>query len=304
MTFSSTSPSDDLTASFLLPDRPVVGRLVRLGPVADEILTRHAYPGPVANLLGEALALAALVGASLKFEGRLILQAQGDGPVAYVVVDYDTNGAVRGYCKFDADRVEAASQGFVRPGAEALLGKGAFVMTIDRGPDLGRSQGMAPIEGETLAQCAEIYFAQSEQLPTRVRLAVGQLTTEAGTVWRAGGIMAQMVAADDTRGSTEEAWDNARALVSTVADDELVDPTLSPEALLFRLFHEEGVRLLPGEPLRAECRCSQERVEVMLQAFDTSDIAEMVEPDGLIHVTCEYCSRTYRLTPEAVTASA
>lgn len=304
MTFSSTSLSDDLTASFLLPDRPVVGRLVRLGPVADEILTRHAYPEPVANLLGEALALAALVGASLKFEGRLILQAQGDGPVAYVVVDYDTNGAMRGYCKFDAERVEAASQGFVRPGAEALLGKGAFVMTIDRGPDLGRSQGMAPIEGETLAQCAETYFSQSEQLPTRVRLAVGQLTTEAGTVWRAGGIMVQMVAADDTRGSTEEAWDNARALVSTVADDELVDPTLSPEALLFRLFHEEGVRLLPGEPLRAECRCSQERVEVMLQAFDTSDIAEMVEPDGLIHVTCEYCSRTYRLTPEAVTASA
>lgn len=304
MTFSSTSPSDDLTASFLLPDRPVVGRLVRLGPVADEILTRHAYPEPVANLLGEALALAALVGASLKFEGRLILQAQGDGPVAYVVVDYDTNGAVRGYCKFDAERVEAASQGFVRPGAEALLGKGAFVMTIDRGPDLGRSQGMAPIEGETLAQCAETYFAQSEQLPTRVRLAVGQVTTRAGTVWRAGGIMVQMVAADDTRGSTEEAWDNARALVSTVADDELVDPTLSPEALLFRLFHEEGVRLLPGEPLRGECRCSQERVEVMLQAFDASDIAEMVEPDGLIHVTCEYCSRTYRLTPEAATASA
>ena len=304
MTFSSTPPSDDLTAQFLLPGRPVVGRLVRLGPLANEILNRHDYPGPVANLLGESLALAALVGASLKFEGRLILQAQGDGPVAYVVVDYDTNGAVRGYCKFDAERVAAVSEGFVRPGAETLLGKGAFVMTIDRGPDLGRSQGLTPIEGETLAQCAERYFEQSEQLPTRVRLAVGQVTTAEGTVWRAGGIMAQMVAADDTRGSTEEAWDNARALLSTVADDELVDPTLSPEALLFRLFHEEGVRLLPGKPLRAECRCSRERVEVMLQAFDQSDIAEMVEPDGLIHVTCEYCSRTYKLTPEAATASA
>lgn len=304
MTFSSTPPSDDLTAQFILPGRPVVGRLVRLGPLANEILNRHDYPEPVANLLGESLALAALVGASLKFEGRLILQAQGDGPVAYVVVDYDTNGAVRGYCKFDAERVAQASQGFLRPGAETLLGKGAFVMTIDRGPDLGRSQGLTPIEGETLAQCAERYFEQSEQLPTRVRLSVGQVTTAQGTVWRAGGIMAQMVAADDTRGSTEEAWDNARALISTVADDELVDPTLSPEALLFRLFHEDGVRLLPGKPLRAECRCSQERVEVMLQAFDQSDIAEMVEPDGLIHVTCEYCSRTYKLTPEAATASA
>ena len=304
MTFSSTPPSDDLTAQFLLPGRPVVGRLVRLGPLANEILNRHDYPGPVANLLGESLALAALVGASLKFEGRLILQAQGDGPVAYVVVDYDTNGAVRGYCKFDAERVAAVSEGFVRPGAETLLGKGAFVMTNDRGPDLGRSQGLTPIEGETLAQCAERYFEQSEQLPTRVRLAVGQVTTAEGTVWRAGGIMAQMVAADDTRGSTEEAWDNARALLSTVADDELVDPTLSPEALLFRLFHEDGVRLLPGKPLAAQCRCSQERVEGMMRSFDKAAVAEMVEPDGMIHVTCEFCSRTYFVSPEGVDASA
>jgi molecular chaperone Hsp33 len=295
-----TFPNDDMTAQFLLPDRPVVGRIVRVGAVAEDILSRHAYPEPVANLLGETIALAALVGASLKFEGRLIVQAQGEGPVSYVVVDYDTSGALRGYCKFDADRVAEASQGFVRPGAQSLLGQGAFVMTIDRGEDLGRSQGTAPIEGETLALCAETYFAQSEQLPTRVVLGVSRIDGQ----WRAGGLMVQLIAPDETRGSTEEAWDHARAIVNTLGEDELTDPKLSAEALMFRLFHEDGVRLLPGKPLAAQCRCSQERVEGMMRSFDKAAVAEMVEPDGMIHVTCEFCSRTYFVSPEGTGANA
>lgn len=289
-----------MTAQFLLPDRPVVGRLVRLGHVADDILSRHAYPEPVANLLGEAIALAALVGGSLKFEGRLIVQAQGDGPVSYLVVDYDTDGSLRGYCKFDADRVAKVSGGFVRPGAETLLGQGAFVMTVDRGEDMGRTQGAAPIQGETLALCAETYFNQSEQLPTRVMLGV----TRVDGTWRAGGLMIQYIAPDDIRGSTEEAWDHARALVNTLGDEELTDPKLSAEALMFRLFHEDGVRLLPGKPLAAQCRCSQERVVGMMRSFDREAVAEMIEPDGLIHVTCEFCSRTYQVTPEDAGASA
>ena len=166
--------SDDLVAPFQIEAQPVRGRIVRLGPAVDEVLTRHDYPEAVANLLGEACALAALVGASLKFEGRLIVQAQGDGPVAYVVADYDTGGALRGYCRFNAERVSEASGGFARPGAGTLLGKGVFIMTVDQGPDMDRYQGVTPIEGETLALCAETYFAQSEQTPTRVRLAVGQ----------------------------------------------------------------------------------------------------------------------------------
>lgn len=295
-----TFPNDDMTAQFLLPDRPVVGRLVRLGEAADDILSRHAYPEPVANLLGEAIALTALVGASLKFDGRLIVQAQGDGPVSLVVVDYDTSGTLRGYCKFDADKVAAVSQGFIRPGAQTLLGQGVFVMTVDRGEDLGRSQGAAPIEGETLALCAETYFAQSEQLPTRVVLGVSQIDGR----WRAGGLMVQLIAPDETRGSTEEAWDHARAIVNTLGEDELTDPKLSAEALMFRLFHEDGVRLLPGKPLAAQCRCSQERVEGMLKSFDKSAVAEMVEPDGKVRVTCEFCSRVYEVTPEDAGASA
>ena len=268
--------------------------------MVDDILTRHAYPEAVANLLGEACALAALVGASLKFEGRLILQAQGDGPVAFVVADYDASGALRGYCRFDADRVAEACKGFARPGARSLLGKGMFVMTIDQGPDTERYQGLTPIEGETLALCAEHYFAQSEQTPTRVRLAVGQVQTDGPAHWRAGGLILQNIAEDDARGPTEDAWETAQAMMATLGEDELIDPTLSADRLLYRLFHEDGARIFSPTPLRAFCRCSQDRVTSVLRSFPAAERADMVEDDGKIRVTCEYCSRVYELEPEAV----
>ncbi len=299
-----TTPSeptpDDLVATFQIEDQPVRGRITRLGPAIDEVLTRHAYPEAVANLLGEACALAALVGSSLKFDGRLIVQAQGSGPVAYVVADYDTGGGLRGYCRFDAARVAEVSEGFVRPGAGTLLGGGVFIMTIDQGPQMDRYQGVTPIEGETLALCAETYFAQSEQIPTRVRLAVGQADVGAGFHWRAGGLLIQNIAEDDARGETREAWTRAQAFFETLGEDELLDPALSSERLLFRLFHEDGVRLLPATPLNGFCRCSHERIVEMLQTFPPEERAQMVEPDGQIHVTCEYCSRVYALEPESV----
>ena len=296
----SVSPTDDLVAAFQIEGWPVRGRITRLSAAIDEILTRHAYPEPVANLLGEACALAALVGSALKFEGRLIVQAQGDGPVAYVVCDYDSDGSLRGYCRYDEARVAEASKGFARPGARTLLGEGVFVMTIDQGPDMERYQGITPIEGETLALCAERYFDQSEQTPTRVRLAVAQLQTEAGSSWRAGGMMLQNVAEDDARGSTQDVWERAEALFATLADDELVDPLVPPETLLFRLFHEDGVRLEQARPLHAFCRCSEERIVTVLKSFDADERQDMVEADGKIRVTCEYCSRVYAFAPETV----
>ncbi len=292
-------PSDDFVAPFAIEEQPVRGRVARLGPAIDQILTRHDYPEPVANLLGEACALAALVGSSLKFEGRLIVQAQGGGPVAYVVADYDTNGALRGYCRFDAERVAAASSGFARPGARTLLGEGVFIMTVDPGPGMERYQGVTPIEGETLALCAESYFAQSEQVPTRVRLAVGQADTGEGAHWRAGGLLIQNVAEDDARGSTREAWTRAEALFETVGEDELIDPTVSTQTLLWRLFHEDGARLFEVTPLSGFCRCTEERVIGMLMAFPPEERADMAR-DGHIEVTCEYCSRVYALPVEAV----
>ena len=293
-------PTDDLVAAFQIERRPVRGRIARMGAVVDDILGRHDYPEAVANLLGEACALAALVGASLKFEGRLILQAQGDGPVAYVVADYDTDGALRGYCRFDAERVAEACKGFARPGAATLLGKGAFVMTVDQGADMERYQGITPIEGETLALCAEHYFAQSEQTPTRVRLAVGQVQTGAKPTWRAGGMILQNVAEDDARSPTRDAWETAQALFETVGEDELLDPMIAPAKLLFRLFHEDGVRLFEPKPLRAFCRCSQARIEGVIGSFPAEERAEMVEADGKIRVTCEYCARVYELEPETI----
>ena len=298
-----TIPLDDLAAPFQIDNEPVRGRLVRLGAAIDEILTRHAYPDPIANLLGETCALAALVGASLKFEGRLIVQAQGNGPVSFVVADYDTSGALRGYCNYDAARLAEVGGGFGGPGARALLGDGVFIMTIDQGPDMERYQGVTPIEGETLALSAERYFAQSEQTPTRVRLAVGQVDTGDGPTWRAGGILIQYIAEDDARGATGEAWTEAQFHFETIGEDELIDPLLSPETLLFRLFHERGVRLFQAQPLRAFCRCSQESIVSVLQSFGPAERADMVEPDGRIHVTCEYCSRGYEVEPNSLLPS-
>lgn len=294
------APLDDLAAAFQIEGWPVRGRLVRLGDAIDAILSAHDYPEPVAALLGEACALAAIVGSSLKFDGRLIVQAQGDGPVRYVVADYDTAGTLRGFCRFDADEVAAVSQGFARPGARTLLGQGVFIMTLDRGTDFERTQGITPIEGESLSLCAEHYFEQSEQVPTKVRLAVGEIETAQGRSWRAGGAMIQVIAGDAARGSTEDVWERSSALFSTLGDDELIDPTITPETLLYRLFHEDGVRLEGARPLAAVCRCSSERIAAMLRSFPESDRADMVEDDGKIHVTCEYCSTEYAIEPEAV----
>jgi molecular chaperone Hsp33 len=296
------SVPDDLVGAFQIEGEPVRGRIARLGPSVDQILRAHDYPEPVANLLGEACALAALVGSNLKFDGRLIVQAQGDGPVRYVVADYDTSGGLRGYCRFDQEKVAQASEGFLRPGARTLLGDGVFIMTVDQGADMERYQGVTPIEGETLALCAEQYFAQSEQTPTRVRLAVGQADDGDGFRWRAGGVLIQNIAEDDARGPTEEAWTRTQALFETLGEDELIDSRLSSNHLLFRLFHEDGVRVFGSQPLRAFCRCSQSRIETVLSSFSAEERADMVEPDGKIHVTCEYCSRVYAVEPATLEA--
>ncbi len=293
--------ADDLVEAFQIEGEPVRGRIVRLGDAVDQIICGHAYPEPIANLLGEACALAALVGSSLKFEGRLIVQAQGDGAVRYVVADYDTEGALRGYCRFDPERLAQVEGGFARPGARSLLGEGLFIMTVDQGPDMDRYQGVTAIEGETLALCAEQYFLQSEQTPTRVRLAVGRANSGDGDHWRAGGMLIQHIAEDDARGPTREAWVRTQALFETVGEDELIDPLLAADQLLFRLFHEDGVRVFEAKPLQALCRCSQDRIVSVLASFDPAERAEMVEDDGMIRVTCEFCSRTYDVAPASLT---
>ena len=298
--------ADDLILPFQANQADVVGRLVKLGPVVDTVLSRHDYPEPVSKLLGEAVALTVLLGAALKFEGKFILQASTDGPVDLLVADYQVPGQLRGYARYFADRVAAVSGNGDLP---QLLGQGHFAMTIDRGREMERYQGVVPLEGETLTEAADTYFRQSEQLPTFIRLAVakhyraghggGQLWT-----WRAGGLLVQRLTSKGGQGSSgggfdEKDWVRARSLAETVEDHELLDPLLPPDRLLYRLFPEEQVRAYRAINLETYCSCSRERVEELLRRFASEDLEDMVV-DGEVWVTCEFCNSRYRFDPAAL----
>ena len=190
----------------------------------------------------------------------------------------------------------------MRPGARALLGQGVFVMTLDRGPDFERTQGITPIEGESLSLAAEHYFQQSEQIPTKVRLAVGEVSTEAGRSWRAGGALIQLIAGDEARGIDRRGLGPHPRPVPDPGDDELLDPTMTPETLLFRLFHEDGVRLEDARALVGRLPLLQGPHRRRPDLFTPEERADMVEADGKIRVTCEYCATVYELEPEEVVA--
>jgi molecular chaperone Hsp33 len=313
--------ADDTVQPFEVSALDLRGRVVRLGPAVDTILSGHDYPQPVAKLLGEAIVLGVLLGTALKFEGRFILQTKTDGPVRMLVVDFMTPDRVRACARFDKNAVaEAISAG--RADAGALLGRGHLAMTIDQGGAKNRYQGLVALEGGTLEDAAHEYFLRSEQIPTRVRLAVAEefLAASGGTThrWRAGGMLLQFVPraperarvadldpGDAPQGTArhtvreDDAWVEGRSLVETVEDVELIDPALSSERLLYRLFHERGVRVFRSAELRAQCSCSRESVEAMLRSFPQTDRDEMVE-NGKISVTCEFCSATYVFEPTEV----
>jgi molecular chaperone Hsp33 len=257
----------------------------------------------------------------LKFEGRFILQTQSDGPVGMLVVDFTTPGKVRACARFDKDRVAAAIAAGTDD-AGALMGHGHLAMTIDQGPDMSRYQGLVALEGKDFEHAAHEYFLRSEQIPTRVRLAVGEEVSAApgGGLhrWRAGGMLLQFLpkaperarqpdldpgdAPQGTRPHTvpeDDAWVEGRSLIATVEDIELLDPGLSTERLVYRLFHERGVRVFRDVPVAAQCSCSRENVANMLQSFSQDDRNHMVE-NGVITVTCEFCSSTYVFEPETV----
>jgi molecular chaperone Hsp33 len=310
--------ADDTVLPFEIAALDLRGRVVRLGPAIDEILARHDYPAPVAKLLGEAVALTVLLGSALKIEGRFILQTQTDGPVGMLVVDFRSPGTVRACASFDAGRVEDAIEaGAVSAGA--LLGRGHLAMTIDQGPDMSRYQGLVALEGGTLEDAAHEYFLRSEQIPTRVRLAVGEeLSAGARHRWRAGGMLLQFLPKSPERArvpdldpgdapegtaahemAEDDAWVEGRALIETVEDVELIDSTLSSERLVYRLFHERGVRVFRDTGVAARCSCSREGVAMMLKSFPQDDRDDMVQ-DGAISVTCEFCNSHYRFAPDEV----
>lgn len=292
--------SDDLIAAFSLDNAPVRGRIVRLGAGAlDPILHRHDYPRPVAMLLGEALTLAALVGSLLKADGRMVVQAQGEGPVTLLVAEHGAGG-LRGYARL-ADGAAEALTGANRLPPSALLGAGSLVLTLDLGPGQEPYQGIVPLEGDTLAQCAETFFRVSEQTDTGIRLAVGEvLSAAAPHAYRAGGVLMQRVAGDDARGDTAEDWNRASILFATVTDEELVDPELPADRLLYRLFHEEGARMGEASVLEDRCSCDEERLAGVMRNFPQDELRDLVEPDGMLHARCQFCSRSYVIAPERV----
>src|SRR6516165_4312466 len=321
----SATPADDTILPFQVEALELRGRVVRFGAAIDTILSHHRYPAPVAKLVGEATVLTVLLGSTLKFDGRFILQTQSDGPVRMLVIDYATPDKVRACARFDAERVAAAmASGTAKPGE--LLGHGHLAMTIDQGPDTARYQGIVALEGNDLECAAHEYFLRSEQIPTRVRLAVAE-ELRAGTEgarhhWRAGGPLLQFLPQSPERarrpdlhpgdvpeGITletpveDDAWIEARSLVSTIEDVELLDPDLSAEQLLYRLFHERGIRVFRSKDLRAKCSCSRERVERMLRSFPQNDREQMVE-NGRITVTCEFCNASYVFAPGDVSEPA
>ncbi|MEM9169563.1 MAG: Hsp33 family molecular chaperone [Pseudomonadota bacterium] len=283
---------------------PIRGRVVRLGGAADDILARHPFADGVNELLGEALVLTAMMGSSLKFDGRLVLQAQGDGALRMLISDYASDGALRATASVPDDFDAAAGRGLA-----ALVGeKGHVAVTVDQGPEMDRYQGVAPLEGASFARVAVNYFAQSEQIPTAVRLAVGKIARAgAPDRWRAGGIIAQFVPGEGgarERGeaalmeaSDRDAWERAAAFLETTRDDELIDPNVAPETLLYRLYHEDGVRVFPAQPVRAACGCNADKIAAVLSRYPQDDLEDMLE-DGVIRVTCEFCRTEYRFGPD------
>lgn len=308
--------SSDLVLPFEVKPLGVRGRVVELGAVIDDILSRHDYPPAVSALLAEAMALTAMLGTTLKFEGKFILQTKTDGPVDMIVADFVSPNGIRGYARFNAEKVAALGQA----GQPDLLGKGYLAMTVDQGAGMDRYQGIVPLDGTSLTAAADTYFRQSEQIPTRLKLAAGPLTQrgDQSAHWRAGAIMIQHLPQEggsspiafssgdapeghDTGIEENDNWVKARLLLDTAEDHELLDPTLPPEDLLYRLYHEDGVTVYPATTLIRHCTCSRAAVSDMLMRFSAEDRADMVE-NGEIGVTCEFCSTRYNFTPSAFPA--
>jgi len=290
---------------FHLPQRPVRGRLVRLGPLAEALLTRHDSPPAVIRLRGEALALVAALASALKFRGSFSLQAKGDGPVGMLLADCTHDGALRGYARADPERLAALLAKQPAPSAGRLLGAGSMAFTVDQGPDMERHQGIVAFTGDSLAEAALHYFATSEQHSVWLRLACAP--TPAG--WRASALVLEKIAGGGEgdlaldAAAQEESWRTATLLAATVTDAELLDDALAPERLLFNLFHTEGVATDLPRALAYGCRCSRQRLAGILEGFEADDLDAMAV-DGDIVMTCEFCNFAFRFDRAGVRGGA
>ena len=285
---------------FHLPGRPVRGRLVRLGPLADALLGRHDNHPAVTALSGQALALAAALAAALKFRGSFSMQAKGNGAVPMLLADCTEAGALRGYARAEPAKLAAALTATATPLAAELLGAGYLAFTVDQGPDRERHQGIVALEGSTLAEMALHYFRTSEQLQCWLRLACAQ--TPSG--WRASALILERVASeggleDLSASDADEAWRTAATLSATVTDAELLGDELASDQLIWRLFGSEAVALGRPRALAYGCRCSRSRLAGILEGFVPDDLDDMVV-SGEIVMTCEFCNFAFRFGREEV----
>ncbi|MDH3235815.1 MAG: Hsp33 family molecular chaperone [Alphaproteobacteria bacterium] len=309
---SGTGAADDLIQPFQIESHSLRGRLVRLGPAIDTILSAHDYPEPVATLLGETVTLAALFADAMKFEGILTIQTKSDGPVNLLVADVTSTGDVRGYAGFDEEKLAAAITGPVEAPVPMLLGAGYLAFTVDQGPHTERYQGIVELTGATLAECAHHYFRQSEQLDAAIQLAAGRVGADGTGAWRAGGLMLQHVPPEGGKAehnwdidaqSAIDGWRESVVLMGTVKSEELLGPRLLPHDLLYRLFHEVGVRAFQTRPLVHSCRCSREKVTNTLASLPRAEVEDCKEEGSdEVVVTCQFCNASYRFDDDALAA--
>jgi molecular chaperone Hsp33 len=316
---------DDTVLPFQLDRADIRGRVGRLDAVLETILGQHDYPVPVAALVAEAALITALIGQTIRLKWRLSLQIRGDGPVRLIATDYfgpseeGQPARMRAYAGYDAEALPAdARQPF------SLLGEGVFGILIDQGSGTAPYQGITPIAGSSLADCAETYFAQSEQLPTRFALAMGEAVEPGGEVhWRGGGVLLQhmpkaspyarqeasgfdgLLAAEDMLdGADADNWRRAVMLLETVEATELIGPHVGAEQLLLRLFNDEDPRVYPAQPVRFGCTCSPEKVIRSLAIYPPSDIAAMITPEGTVTADCQFCGAHYEFDPSELGSGA
>ena len=318
MTIGSKLAWDDTVLPFQLDASDIRGRVARLDGVLDGILKQHAYPPQVEALVAEMALLTALIGQTIKLRWKLSLQVQSRGAVRMIATDYyapDEEGRsakIRAYASYDPDRLtddDPFSQ----------VGEGYFAILIDQGTGTTPYQGITPLGGGSLSACAEDYFAQSEQLPTRFSLKFGR-SSEPGVAerWRAGGVMLQLMpkaspfaagqqgsggiltAEDLLDGEPQENWNRANILLDTVEDLELIGPVVPPTDLLIRLFHEEQPRVFDAQAVRFGCTCSEERVRQSLSIYSARDIGTMTTDEGLVTADCQFCGAHYELDPKSV----
>jgi molecular chaperone Hsp33 len=321
MTSGTQIAWDDTVLPFQLDASDIRGRVARLDGALQDMLRQHRYPSQIEALVAEAALLTALIGQSIKLRWKLSLQVRGKGPVRIIATDYyapQTDGAparVRGYASFDAERLDTDAIPF------SQIGEGYFAVLIDQGEGTEPYSGITPLAGGSLSSCAETYFAQSEQLPTRFALSFGQSTLPGSApLWRAGGIMLQHMPiasgavaaeggsgeggllshADILGGAQSENWNRANLLLDTVEDIELVGPSVAPTDLLIRLFHEEGPRVFDAQPVRFGCSCSADKVRQSLSIYSAKDIRHMTTPEGTVTADCQFCGAHYVLDPATV----